>query len=167
MPHEQSFSGDWVDEQYTPEFIFKTMGGTEHCANCSIAEDGTINTRIMSFACDPELRRFYFMTHKAAPKLADYAKNPSVSVLVFSMAKDLGDFSETAAKGKLSVHSDFNSPAVQEGLRLLGEKNRMAKAIADKGSLGDYVVLELLTSEISFRIFRDIMKNVPKTTIKY
>lgn len=85
---------------------------------------------------------------------------------MLSTGEKLDDYSEIIASGSIRILSDFNDPAVQEGFKYVSEKSAMLSMMQKGGSLGDYKMLKLECSEIVFRVYRDILKNAPKTVIR-
>lgn len=152
---------------YDTDFIYQTLKTNIYCVVSSHASDGTINCRVMDFACTKDLREFFLLTLKTTEKLKDFARNPDISILVFTTPKGMPDYSELAVKGKISTHTDIHSPVVQNGLRIYTEKTGIMKALLDNDSLGDYVFLVLEPKEIAFNVLKDIMRGLPATKINF
>jgi len=153
--------------KYDADFIWRTLKDNRYCILSNDTKDGTINMRVMAFACSQDLHKFYLLTLKTSAKLTDFLKKPDVSLLVFSTAKEVGDYSQIAVKGKISIHREIDSELVKAGLHQFAEKTGMIGALLNSGNLGDYVFLILEPKEITLSVYIDILHNLPGTTIKF
>ena len=121
----------------------------------------------MAYTCTRDLRKFYMMTTKASTKMKDFSNNPSVSLVVLSPEKEIGDYSQIAIKGKISTPNDLHTPVVKNGICLYAEKMGMLGKDLENNLLGNYVFLELNTKEVKFNVYLDILHNLPATKIEF
>lgn len=156
---------DTQEKKYDREYIYPLLKKVL-IGSLSTHDNGAIRSRYLVFACDAGLRNFYLITHKLTEKIGQIEKNPNAALCVLSTGEKLDDYSEIIASGSIRILSDFNDPAVQEGFKYLSEKSAMLSMMQKGGSLGDYKMLKLECSEIVFRVYRDILKNAPKTVIR-
>jgi len=156
-----------MPQKYDSDFIWNVLQKNRYCILSSHADDGTINTRVMAFTCTRDLRRFYLLTTKDSTKLKDFSKNPSTSLVVFSPAKEIGDYSQIAVKGKISIPSNLHTPEIRDGIRLYAEKTGMLGSDMDNNLLGNFVFLEMHTREVRFNIYLDILHNLPGIKIEF
>jgi hypothetical protein len=126
-----------------------------------------INLRHMLFACSPDLRTVYVATHLNSEKCQELRENPYATLSVLTLNEKLDDYSQTALIGKVGILTDFRDPEVQTGLTLLAARLAMVQMILDSGSLGDYCVLKLSVSRIHFGVYRDLVQNLSKTTLRF
>ncbi|MEI7542744.1 MAG: pyridoxamine 5'-phosphate oxidase family protein [bacterium] len=126
-----------------------------------------INSRIMVFAADSDLKNFYLVTNKTSKKISELAKNSYANLLILGPSNKLDDSSETQVHGTAKLFSKFDSLEVKVGLELLSEKSSMISTLKDTGSLGDFCIIQIKTSEINFRVYKDILQNIPKTTLNF
>ncbi len=157
---------DQVLTSYEVSYINKVLQRTE-LASLNTFKDSGINSRFMHFACNDELKEFYFITHKASDKVNEINMNPAATVSIISQGEKLADYCETTARGNIRIVNDINNTAARRALKYLSEKSAFAKMISDHGSLGDYVVLLLDVKQVVFRVYRDVVNNVPKTVIEF
>lgn len=156
-----------MSQPYTTEFIYPLVEKVLHCTMCTHAPDSdAINTRVMLFACDADLGRVYMLTHNATSKIAELRANPSATACVLSTAEVLDNSSETIFQGTVRLKVEIDDPEVQGGLRALARKSGIVQALLDGGSLGEYVLLVLDTSEVIFRVYKDVLANADKTRIR-
>lgn len=138
---------------------------------CSLSnhpsEKEPINARFMVFACEKNLSKFYFLTHKETLKVRELKKQPVVTASILSTAEVLDDYSETIVHGTAKIMTEFSDKTVQAGFKSLIAKSGMIKMLYDSGSMGDYVMIVLESHTVNFRVYKDILKNVPKTVIRY
>jgi hypothetical protein len=163
-----AYSGDpAMEKKYDESFIYPLLEKVLYCSCCTFSENGVdISTRFMVFACRENLREFYILTHGATRKVAEIRTNSRSTLSVISTAEVLDDFSETSVIGDFRIYTDFQDSTVQEGLKRIAKKSGMVQMLLDSGSLGEYVLLGLKMKEVSFRVYKDILQNVPATTIK-
>lgn len=137
------------------------------CAVASFTLDGKrVNSRHMSFACEPGLESFYLLTNKAAYKLREFHNNPSITLSVLGDKGSFDGYFQVTVFGAATILDRFDDPAVQNALARLSAKNRLAKALKEGGSLGDSVIVALRTEEIHFSTMREIAKGLPQTILK-
>ena len=153
------------NNEYDAPFIYSILSRTLFSSFCTINKD-RINSRVMVFACTPDLKTFYTVTNKLTEKISELESNPYVNLLILASSNMLDDYSETQMHGKAEICSEAGSAVVKEALDLLSEKSSMIKALRDSGSLGDYVITKINAEEIDFRIYKDILQNIPKTLLK-
>jgi general stress protein 26 len=53
-----------MPKQYDPDHIWQMLQKNRYCTVADHASDGTINARVMAFACSRDLKEFYLMTPK-------------------------------------------------------------------------------------------------------
>jgi general stress protein 26 len=155
-----------VMTNYKADYIDKVLQRTE-LASLNTFTDGGINSRFMHFACDESLKEFYFMTHKDSDKISEIRQNPEATVSIISQGEKLADYCETTAKGRISIFSDIHDEAVKKGMRYLAEKSAMVKALLDRDSMGELLFLRMDVRQVVFRVYRDIVNNVPKTILNF
>ena len=129
--------------------------------------DDKINSRVMVFASDPDLKYFYCLTNKTSEKVAQLGKNPYANLLILGTSDKLDGNSETQVQGTGQLFSKFSDKEVKTALDLLAEKSSMLSTIKDSGSLGDFCIIRIKTGEITFRVFKDILQNIPKTILNF
>ncbi len=152
---------------YDAEYIFKTLQRHDFAVVSNQSGDGTTSTRVMAYACKRDLCEFYLLTPKTAPKLREFMKNPDASLLVFSKAKDNADSSQITVKGKVTIHRDIGSPAIQEGIRIYADKTGILSQQSSSNLPADYAFMVLKPKEISLRLYIDILHNIPATKITF
>lgn len=153
-------------EDYSPSAIFPFLQKTLSGSLCTM-KSGGINARFMVFACDNELKNYYMLTHKLTEKISEIKTNPTGALSIISTSDKLDDYAETTVSGKLSILTNFDDDDTQKGFKLLCSKSSMVQMMYDSGSMGDYVMIKLSAKEVVFRVYRDILKNVPKTTLRF
>jgi len=129
--------------------------------------NGTINSRIMVFSADPDLKNFYCVTNKTSEKIAELGRNPVTNLLILGTSDTLDGLSETQVRGTSQIFSKISDSETKHGLDLLSEKASIINTLKNSGSLGDFCILKIKTSEISFRIFKDVLQNIPKTILNF
>ena len=157
---------DMATPKYNPAFISAILKRSLYAAFNTLSS-GEISSRIMVFACDPDLKNFYCLTNKTSEKISQLSKNPGTNLLILGTSDKLDGNSETQVRGTARIFSKFSDKEVKTALELLSEKSSMIGTLKDSGSLGDFCVLKIKTSEITFRVFKDILQNIPKTTINF
>lgn len=126
-----------------------------------------IYTRTIIFACTEDLNFFYFITHGDSEKIKQIRDNNRVSLGIFSKRTPLDDSVDVCAVGRAGILEDFNHPHVQQGLHLLAEKSPMMQMLIDSGGMNGYCMIKTDISELTFRIYKDILANVPKTILRF
>jgi hypothetical protein len=154
-----------MPKQYDSEHIWQMLQKNRYCTVADHASDGTINTRVMAFACSRDLKEFYLMTPKMAPKLKGFLSDPNVSLLVFTQSKDPNECSQIAVRGRMTVHREMNSVNIKKGFQLLAEKVGMMdpKLMTEQNS--DYVFLVLQPKELTLTMYFDMLHDMPPTKI--
>lgn len=152
--------------KYNETFISSILKRSLYTTFSTLSKD-KINSRIMVFAADSSLRNFYCISNKTTEKILELGKNPYANLLILSTSDKLDGSSETQIHGTAQFFSKFTDPEVKTGLELLSEKSSMICALKDSGSLGDFCIVKIKTSEINFRIYKDILQNIPKTTLRF
>jgi hypothetical protein len=151
---------------YDASYIFNIINKEKYCWLNTISPEG-IESRIMTFASDNEMKRFYFLSFKVGAKVSEIKSNPNVTLAISPAYEKLEDCSQTTVIGKVTILNDFKDPSVQEGFRLVLAKDDHAQMLFDSGTLGDYVMMRLDTKSLSFGIYRDLIRNLPKTIIRF
>jgi hypothetical protein len=141
----------------TPAAAFSTLQG------------GRIRSRIMAFACDPALKHFYLMTFGGTEKLAQLEADSAatLTVLMLPAGADLEEASEATVIGEADRSADFNHDWVQEGLAVLAKKLPIFEQFLASGSMNGYWMIRLHTRELTFRTYRDVTSNIPKTILRF
>lgn len=152
--------------KYNASFISAILKRSLYTGFSTFSE-GKLNSRVMVFAADHDLKYFYCVTNKTTEKMAEIGKNPYCNMLVLSTSDRLDGMSETQIHGTAQVFCKMTDKEVKTGLELLSEKSSMISTVKDSGSLGDFCILKIKTSEISFRIYKDILQNIPKTILTF
>ena len=154
-------------KNYNVKFIYRSLERVLFCSLATFSEEGNnINGRFMIFACDKNLEKFYFLSHRDAAKIKELKKNPKATICILSTADMLDDYSETIVKGIIKMEDNFSDKEVQKGLKLMAKRTRMLEMLIRGSSLRDYRMLTLTTEEITFRIYKDILDKMPKTIIR-
>ncbi len=152
---------------YNVNFIHRTLKRVLFCSLSTFSDErNDINGRFMIFACDKNLKKFYFLSHHDTAKVKDIKKNPKATICVLATADMLDDYSETIVKGIVKMVDNFSDTEVQKGLKLMAKRARRLATLIRGSSLRDYKMLILTTEEITFRIYKDILDKVPKTIIR-
>lgn len=152
--------------KYTADFISSILQKSLYTTFNTFGQN-KINSRIMAFAADSNLKNFYCVTNKTSQKISELAKNSYANLLILGPSNKLDDHSETQVHGTAKLFSKFNSLEVKIGLELLSEKSSMISTLKDTGSLGDFCIIQIKTTEINFRVYKDILQNIPKTTLNF
>ncbi len=158
-----------MDEQqkkYIKDVIVPILEPRKH-ATLSTMKGFKINSRFMIFACSKELDSFYFMANKESDKIDEIKKNSLVTAAILSSGYDISDYSETIISGDIKILDDFDSPGLKKGLRLLRAKSDVVKDMKRPYMIESTVILELVTKEIVFRFYKDVLQNVPRTSIRF
>jgi len=151
---------------YEPDFIFNIINKEKYCWFNTISPEG-IDSRIMTFASDEKLKRFYFLSFKTGAKVSEINANPNATLSISPAYDKLDDCSQTVVMGKVTILADFKDPSVQEGFLLILAKDDHSQMLFDSGTLGDYVMMRLDTKSLSFGIYKDLIRNLPKTIIRF
>lgn len=151
---------------YPPETIRQHLDAARYGVLSTRAGEA-IHSRFMVFACREDLERFFLLTDGSTDKVAELRANPHAALSVLTTADRLDDFAETVVRGHVAIVDDFASEAVQQGLPRLAAKAPMIDGLLQSGSLGSYVMLELAPDQLVFRIYRDIVRNEPKTVMSF
>ena len=152
--------------KYNAAFVSAILKRSLYTAFNTLNED-KINSRIMVFASDPDLKYFYCLTNKTSEKIAQLGANPYANLLILGTSDKLDGNSETQVQGTVQVFSKFADKEVKTALDLLSEKSSMLSTIKDSGSLGDFCIIRVKTGEVTFRVFKDILQNIPKTILNF
>ena len=152
--------------KYSAAYISAILKRTLY-ASFSTLNKGKINSRVMVFAADADLNNFYCVTNKTTEKITELGMNPYANLLILGSSDKLDGTSETQVHGTAQFFSKFDDKEVKTGLDLLSEKSSMISTLKDSGSLGDYIIVKIKTSEINFRVYKDILQNIPKTTLSF
>lgn len=151
---------------YTTEVIYPLLQKTLYCS-FSTHQGRDIRSRFLVFACLPDLKAFFFLTRKTSEKVRQLKADPRATACILSTSEALDDFSETVVIGEAEALSDLAHPAAQSGLQRLAEKAREMRRLLEAGDLGAYVLVRLLTRELQFRVYQDIIAEVPGTLIRF
>ena len=152
--------------KYDADYIFNTINKEKYCWLNTIGPDG-INSRIMTFASDTALRRFYFLSFKTGQKVDEIKANPNVTLTISPAYEKIEDCSQTVVIGNVSMLDNFKDELVQEGFRLILAKDDHAQMLFDGGGMGDYVMMKVDVKRLSFGIYKDLIKNLPKTVLEF
>ncbi len=152
--------------KYNAEFISAILKRSLYASFNTLNGD-KINSRIMVFASDPDLKNFYCLTNKTSEKIAQLGRNPFANLLILGTSDKLDGNSETQVQGTVQLFTKFTDKEVKTALDMLSEKSSMMSTVKDSGSLGDFCIISVRTAEITFRVFKDILQNIPKTTLKF
>jgi hypothetical protein len=151
---------------YDAAFIYPLLKKTLYCSFATLkARD--IHGRFLMFACSDDLQAFYFLTPGSTEKVKELQAHPQATLCILSTSDKLDDYAETIVIGDAELLKDFGHPGVQTGLARLAEKSGQVQGLVASGSLGDYQLIRLVSREIHFRVYQDVISNVPKTVLRY
>jgi hypothetical protein len=149
-------------KKYDCAFIYPLVKKVLH-GTFSTKHGNELNSRTMMFACQEDLRVFYLVTHEGTEKIKDLEKDPAAALCVLSTSDKLDDYSDTAVVGTCTLLRDFHHPDVQAGFKLLAAKSTTMQLLYNSGNMGEYCMIKMQINKITFRVYRDIILNVPKT----
>lgn len=151
---------------YTAEYIYPLLQKTLYCSFAT-HQGRDIRSRFLVFACLTDLKAFYFLTRKGSAKVRQLKADPQATACILSTSETLDDLSETIVVGEAEALSDLEHPAARAGLERLAEKAREVRRLLEGGGLGEYVLLRLLTRELQFRVYQDVISDAPGTVIRF
>lgn len=154
------------EKNYTTALISDRLKETMYGAVAT--HDGDeIHGRHMVFACRDDLQRVYMLTHGATRKVQELRAEPRATLIVHNAADSTEEVSQCSLVGQFRILAEFEDDAVQDGLQLLAQKTPIVRGMIAGGSLGEYVVLELMVSWLEFRVYEDILADVPPTIMRF
>ncbi len=136
-------------------------------ASFSTRQGAEIDSRFMVFACDPQLQFFYFLTLSGSDKIQELRENPRATVSILSPGDGPEDYAETIVFGLCTLPAADADEAAQNGLKLLAAKSERFKMLIEKGLTDAYQLISLKSQRISFRIYQDILNDLPKTILRF
>jgi hypothetical protein len=145
--------------------IYEKLQEIRYCSLANLTEDKTIEMRVMTFTCTEDLKHFYMLSPRTAKKVKEFIDNRSATLLAYTLTKNLEDFVQIVARGKMRIHIEAHTPDLIDAIQILGEKMDLPAEKYKDGIPGDSIFLELRPDELCVTTYRDILNKNPVTKI--